>query len=308
MMDEHREWMRGCATAMVTPFTLDGAVDHERMRHLVDHQIEGGVRILVPCGTTGEGATLTEDEQTELIATVVRHAKGRARVIAGVGSNATTTVIERARRAAEVGADAVLVVAPYYNKPTQEGLFAHFRAVAEAVQNTPVVLYNVPSRTACNISAEVTIALARDVPNVVGTKEASGDLAQVTAILRDRPSSFAVLSGDDATTVPLIAMGADGVVSVAANEVPDAMHRLAEAALENDWDTARELHYRLAELMHANFIETNPGPVKACMSMMGLAEESVRLPLVPVRDATRSRLRAVLDALQLLPVSAHVTA
>lgn len=308
MTTEYREWLRGCATALITPFAGDGSVDHDRMCRLVDRQIENGVRLLVPCGTTGEGATLSEDEQTDLIATVVEHVGERAHVLAGVGSNATTTVIDRATRAARVGAHGVLVVAPYYNKPTQDGLFAHFRAVADSVPKIPVVLYNVPSRTACNISAETTLALARDVANIVGTKEASGDLAQIGTILRDRPASFAVLSGDDANTLPMIALGADGVISVVANEVPGEMAGLVGAALDDDWAAARESHYRLTDLMHANFIETNPGPVKACMSMMGLAEDSVRLPLVPVRDPTRARLRAVLDALHLLPVSAHVTA
>lgn len=288
------EWLRGCGTALVTPFTAQGAVDEERHRALVERQIAGGVRVLVPCGTTGEGATLTDGEQARLIEITVDVARGRARVLAGVGSNATAVTIERARRARDVGADAVLVVAPYYNKPTQAGLTAHFRAVAESVPGLPVVLYNVPSRTASNIAAVTVLGLARDVDTIVGVKEASGDLAQVMAILRERPAGFLVLSGDDAMTLPLIALGADGIISVVSNEVPALMARLTEAALCGDWPAAREVHYRLLPLMEANFIESNPGPAKAAMAILGLLEEHLRLPLVPVQEQTRARLREVL--------------
>src|SRR5205085_4544384 len=231
----------------------------------------------------------------------VEAARGRARVLAGVGSNATARTIERARAARSAGADAILVVAPYYNKPTQAGLVAHFRAVAEAVGDLPVVLYNVPGRTASNISAATTLALARETDNIVGTKEASGDLAQIMAILRDRPPDFRVLSGDDAVTVPLVALGAHGVVSVVSNEVPDLMARLTELALsgEGGGDPARALHYRLLPLMEANFLESNPGPVKAALALMGLIEERYRLPLVPVQEQTRARLRAVLQEMGL---------
>ena len=302
------EWLRGCGTALVTPFTATGEVDETRFRALLERQIGGGVRLLVPCGTTGEGATLDAREQERLIALTVEVAGRRARVIAGVGSNATAVTIERARAARGAGADAILVVAPYYNKPTQGGLVAHFRAVAEAVEDLPVVLYNVPGRTASNITAATTLTLARERANIVGTKEASGDLSQIMTILRDRPPNFCVLSGDDAVTLPLIALGADGVVSVASNEVPDAIARLTDLALRGDWAAARTLHYRLLPLMEANFIESNPGPVKAALAALGLVEEHFRLPLVPVQEQTRARVRAVLAELGLLQGAAHVAA
>ncbi|HXL10487.1 MAG TPA: 4-hydroxy-tetrahydrodipicolinate synthase [Gemmatimonadales bacterium] len=302
------EWLRGCGTALVTPFTATGEVDETRFRALLERQIGGGVRLLVPCGTTGEGATLDAREQERLIALTVEVAGRRARVIAGVGSNATAVTIERARAARGAGADAILVVAPYYNKPTQGGLVAHFRAVAEAVEDLPVVLYNVPGRTASNITAATTLTLARERANIVGTKEASGDFSQIMTILRDRPPNFCVLSGDDAVTLPLVALGADGVVSVASNEVPDAMARLTDLALRGDWAAARTLHYRLLPLMEANFIESNPGPVKAALAALGLVEEHFRLPLVPVQEQTRARVRAVLAELGLLQGAAHVAA
>ena len=302
------EWLRGCATALVTPFTAHGAVDEPRLRALVERQIEHGVRLLVPCGTTGEAATLTAAEHARVIELTVAVASGRARVIAGVGSNATALAVERARIARSVGADAALVVAPYYNKPTQAGLIAHFLAVAEAVAELPVVLYNVPGRTASNIAAATALHLAREAANIVGVKEASGDFAQIMTILRERPAGFAVLAGDDALALPLIALGADGVVSVAANEVPDLMVQLTELALEAQWPAARELHYRLLPLMEANYLESNPGPVKAALALMGLLEEVYRLPLVPVQEQTRARLRQLLEALRLLPRPAHVPA
>ena len=302
------EWLRGCGTALVTPFTAKGEVDEARFRALLERQIAGGVRLLVPCGTTGEGATLDPREHERLIALSVEVARRRARVMAGVGSNATALTIERARAARGAGADAILVVAPYYNKPTQAGLVAHFRAVAEAVEDLPVVLYNVPGRTACNITAATTLALAGERANIVGTKEASADLAQIMAILRDRPPNFCVLSGDDAMTLPLIALGAAGVVSVVSNEVPDAMARLTDFALSGEWAAARALHYRLLPLMEANFIESNPGPVKAALAALGLLEEHLRLPLVPVQEQTRTRLRAALAELGLLQGAAHVAA
>ena len=263
---------------------------------------------MVPCGTTGEGATLTDVEQQLVIQITINVAEGRARVIAGVGSNSTAVTVDRARAAKGAGADAVLVVAPYYNKPTQAGLVAHFSAVAEAVQGLPVVMYNVPGRTASNISAATTLQLAREVPNIAGIKEASGDFAQMMAILRDRPAGFRVLSGDDAVTLPLIALGADGIISVVSNEVPDRMAQLTESALAGDWNAARALHYRLLPLMEANFIESNPGPVKAAMALMGLLEEQLRLPLVPVQEKTRARLREVLAELGLPERAAHVAA
>src|SRR5437773_10288314 len=307
-MTTHVDWLRGCGTALVTPFTATGGVDVTRLEALVERQVAGGVRLLVPCGTTGEAATLTPAEHARVIALTVAAARGRARILAGVGSNATAATIERARAARGAGADAILVVAPYYNKPTQGGLVAHFRAVAEAVEDLPVVLYNVPGRTASNITAATTLTLARERANSVGTKEASGDPSRIMAILRDRPPHFCVLSGDDAMTLPLIALGADGVVSVVSNEVPDAMARLTDLALRGDWAEARTLHYRLLPLMEANFIESNPGPVKAALAALGLVEAHVGLPPVPVQDQTRARVRAALAELGLLQGAAHVAA
>ena len=301
------DWMRGCATALVTPFTADGSIDEDRMRALVDRQITGGVRLLVPCGTTGESATMTEAEDQRVIALTIEVARGRARVIAGTGSNATAAAIEYSQRARDAGADAVLQVAPWYNKPTQEGLYAHFCAVAEAIPETPVMLYNVPGRTSSNIAAQTTLRLARDCENIVAVKEASGDLTQIMGILRGRPANFRVLSGDDAVTLPLIALGADGIVSVASNEIPDLMSRMTELALAGNWTEARALHYRILPLMEINFIESSPGPVKAAMAMMGLLEENFRLPLVPIQEKSRARIREVIAELGLLE-TAHASA
>lgn len=302
------DWLRGCATALVTPFTSGGAVDEARMRSLVERQIAGGVRLLVPCGTTGESVTMTEEEDQKVIRITVEAARGRARVIAGTGSNSTASAIEYSVKARELGADAVLVVAPYYNKPTQEGLYAHFRAVAEAVGELPVVMYNVPGRTSSNILAPTALRLAREVENIVAVKEASGDLSQIMALLRGRPEGFTVLSGDDALTLAMMALGAEGVVSVASNEVPDLMSRMVELALAGEWAQARDLHYRLLPLMEINFVESSPGPVKAALAMMNLIEEHFRLPLVPITEKSRERVREVLTELGLLKGTSHAAA
>jgi 4-hydroxy-tetrahydrodipicolinate synthase len=294
------DWMRGCATALVTPFKSDGSIDEDRMRGLVDRQIKGGVHLLVPCGTTGESATMTEAEDARVIAMTIDVARGRAKVIAGAGSNSTASAIDYSKRAKEAGADAVLQVAPWYNKPTQEGLYAHFRAIAEAVPDVPIMLYNVPGRTSSNIAAQTTLRLARDCENIVAVKEASGNLSQIMEILRERPDGFSVLSGDDAVTLPLIALGAEGIVSVAANEIPDLMSQMTNFALDGKWSEARALHYRLLPLMENNFIESSPGPVKAVMAMMGLLEENFRLPLVPITEKSRARLREVVAELGLI--------
>src|SRR5438094_7674801 len=294
------DWMRGCATALVTPFKTDGAIDEERMRALVDRQIKGGVRLLVPCGTTGESATMTEEEDARVIGLTIDVARGRAKVIAGAGSNSTASAIDYSKRARDAGADALLQVATWYNKPTQEGLYAHFRAIAEAVPATPIMLYNVPGRTSSNIAPQTTLRLARDCENIVAVKEASGNLSQIMEILRERPANFSVLSGDDAVTLPLIALGADGIVSVASNEVPDLMSDMTNLALEGKWDDARFMHYRLLPLMEVNFIESSPGPLKAAMAMMGLLEENFRLPLVPITEKSRKHIREVISELGLL--------
>jgi 4-hydroxy-tetrahydrodipicolinate synthase len=302
------DWLRGCATALVTPFKASGEIDEAALRALIEHQIAGGVQLLVPCGTTGESATMTEEEDQRVIKMTVEAARGRARVIAGTGSNATAAAIEYSLIARDLGADAVLSVAPYYNKPTQEGLFAHFRAIADAVSGLPVVIYNVPGRTSSNITAQTVLRLAREVSNIVAVKEASGNLAQMMAILRERPDNFRVLSGDDALTFPLIALGADGLVSVASNEAPALMSQMVNAALSGEWDEARALHYKLLPLMEANFIESSPGPVKAALACMNLIEEKFRLPLVPVQEKTRARMREVLGELGLLREATHAAA
>jgi 4-hydroxy-tetrahydrodipicolinate synthase len=301
------DWMRGCATALVTPFKADSAIDEERLRALVERQIKGGVRLLVPCGTTGESATMTEAEDQRVIAITVEVARGRARVIAGTGSNSTAAAIEYSQRARDLGADGMLQVAPWYNKPTQEGLYAHFRAVAESIPETPIMLYNVPGRTSSNIAAETVLRLAKDCENIVAIKEASGSLTQIMEILRERPANFCVLSGDDAVTLPLIALGGEGIVSVASNEIPDLMSRMTDLALAGNWTEARALHYRILPLMEINFIESSPGPVKAAMAMMGLLEENLRLPLVPIQEKSRARIRKVIVELGLLE-SAHAAA
>ena len=255
--------MRGCATALVTPFWSDGGVDLEGVRSLARRQAAGGVKLLVPCGTTGESATMTGSERLEVIrATIEAARESGARVIAGTGSNSTAAAIEQSRAAREAGADAVLVVSPYYNKPTQEGLYQHFRAVAESVEGLPLVLYNVPGRTGSNVAAATTLRLAREVENVVAVKEASGNLSQIMEILRARPEGFLVLSGDDSLTLAMLALGADGLISVASNEAPELMSRVVDAALAGRWDEARALHYRLLPLMDINFVETSPGPAR----------------------------------------------
>ena len=301
-------WLRGCATALVTPFKEDGSVDQPRLLDLIKYQIANGVRLLVPCGTTGESATMSEDEDDFVIRTTVNAAAGRARVIAGTGSNSTAAAIEYSQRARAAGVDAVLVVAPYYNKPTQQGLYTHFRAVAEAVSDLPVVIYNVPGRTSSNISAETTIKLAQDVENIVGIKEASGNLSQIMEIIRSRPQNFNVISGDDSLTLAIVALGGDGLISVAANEAPAEMSRLVEVALSGKWEEARALHYRLLPLMEVNFIESSPGPVKAALNMMGIIEENFRLPLVPIQDASKARVRDVLAGLGLVKEASHAAA
>ena len=302
------DWLRGCATALVTPFTSDGAVDVERLRALIEYQIAGGIRMLVPCGTTGESATMSDEEDQLVIKTTVEVADGRAKVIAGTGSNSTAAAIQYSQTARDLGVDAVLSVAPYYNKPTQEGLYAHFRAIAESVSDLPVVIYNVPGRTSSTISAETTVKLAREVENIVAVKEASGSLPLIMEILRSRPDGFRVISGDDSFTLAIIALGGDGLISVASNEIPGLMNQLVDLALAGNWDEARALHYRLLPLLEANFIESSPGPVKAAMALMGLIEENFRLPLVPVQEKSRTRLREVLRELGLVQGTSHAAA
>lgn len=292
------DWMRGCATALVTPFRRDGSIDDECFRRLVERQVKYGVKLLVPCGTTGESATMDEGERLLVIRMTVEAARPlKARVIAGTGSNNTAATIDFTRKAREAGADAALVVAPYYNKPTQDGMFAHFSEIARSVKGFPIMLYNVPSRTSSNISAETTLRLAAKHENIVATKEASGNYSQMMQIIKERPKNFRVFSGDDASTLPLIALGADGLVSVCANEFPKETARMVEKALDGAHRAARKIHYQLLPLMEANFVEASPAPCKFVMKEMGLCEENLRLPLVPVSDGVRKTLRAVLSDL-----------
>jgi len=292
------DWMRGCATALVTPFKKDGSIDVDCFTKLVERQVKNGVKLLVPCGTTGENVTLDEDELVDVTRMTVGVAKRlKAHVIAGSGTNNTANAIERTRKAREVGADAALIVAPYYNKPTQEGMFAHFSEIAKSVKGFPIMLYNVPSRTSCNISAETTLRLAEKYENIVATKEASGNYSQVMEILKYRPKHFKVFSGDDAATLPLISLGADGLVSVISNELPKETSKMVEHALNGSFHFARKINYRLMELMEANFIEASPAPCKFVMKEMGLCEENLRLPLVPVSETTRKKLKGILSGI-----------
>ena len=289
--------MRGCATALVTPFKKDGSLDEECFRRLVERQIKGGVKLLVPCGTTGESVTMNEAERLTVIRATVEVAKRlKARVIAGTGSNNTAATIDFTRKAREAGADAALVVAPYYNKPTQEGMFAHFSEIARSVKGFPLMMYNVPGRTSSNISAATTLRLAEKFENIVATKEASGNFSQIMEIIDKRPRNFRVFSGDDAVTLPLISLGADGLVSVLSNELPKETSRMVDQALKGAFTAARKIHYKILPLMEANFIESSPAPCKFVMKEMGLLEENLRLPLVPITSSAREKLKDAMKA------------
>src|SRR5271157_4596502 len=285
--------LRGCGTALVTPFTQDGAVDETALRNLVAWQVESGIDFLVPCGTTGETPTLTHDEWLHVIDVTIEVAAGRVPIMAGATSNSTHDAAEKAKEvAARSGVDAILTASPYYNKPTQEGQYRHFKAIAEAVGDKPVILYNVPGRTGTNLEP-ATLARLAEIPNIVGVKEASGNMTQIAEAICSVPEGFLVFSGDDAMTLPVIALGGVGVVSVASNEIPHEMASLTRAALHNDWAAARTLNRKYMPLMTANFIESSPLPVKAVLAMMGKIEEVYRLPLLPMRRDTRSRLQKV---------------
>jgi 4-hydroxy-tetrahydrodipicolinate synthase len=297
-MKKNSMLFRGTGTALVTPFNSRGDVDENALRRLVNAQIAGGVEALLPAGTTGESVTLDEDEHVRVVEIVVEQTRGRVPVIAGAGSNSTRKTISLCKRILSAGADGVLIVAPYYNKPTQEGLFQHYEAISDAI-DAPMIVYNVPGRTSCNIEAATTLRIA-GLPNVAGIKEASGNIGQVMEILRDRPRGFALWAGDDAVALPYAALGADGVVSVVSNEVPREFSRMVRLGLAGDFAAARKLHYRLLPLMNINFIESNPIPVKAALGMMGMIEEEYRLPLVPLTNAHRPKLKAVLRDLGLV--------
>jgi 4-hydroxy-tetrahydrodipicolinate synthase len=285
--------LRGCGTALVTPFRQDGSIDDAALHNLVAWQIESGIDFLVPCGTTGETPTLNHDEWLHVIDTVIEIAAGRVSIVAGATSNSTHDAVEKAKEAAaRPGVDAILTASPYYNKPTQEGQYRHFKAIAEGVGEKPVILYNVPGRTAANIEP-ATLARLAEIPNIAGVKEASGNMTQIAEVINAVPETFLVFSGDDAVTLPVIALGGVGIISVASNEIPHEMANLTRAALNNDWTTARSIHRKYLALMQANFIESNPLPVKAVLSMMGKIEENYRLPLLPMRRDTRSKLQKV---------------
>ena len=289
---------RGVGTALITPFTADGALDEGALARFVDWQITEGVNFLVPCGTTGENPALTADEHQRVVSITVKTAKGRVPVLAGAGNNNTARAVELARQAIDLGADGILTITPYYNKPTPDGLRRHFGAQAEAVEKAkagfPMIMYNVPGRTGLNMTAETTLRMAREIPNVIGVKEASANLEQILTILRDRPKGFIVLSGDDAWTLPLMAVGAEGVISVASNEVPRLMRQLVDTR-----DVA--IQNRLLPLLTGNFIESNPIPAKAALKMMGILEsDTVRPPLAPIAEGNAKRLRAILEECHLL--------
>ncbi|HEX7336559.1 MAG TPA: 4-hydroxy-tetrahydrodipicolinate synthase [Gemmatimonadales bacterium] len=284
--------LQGCGTALVTPFTERGPVDFAALRALVDWQIAEGIDFLVACGSTGEAQTLDDAEREKVVASVVEVAGGRVPVMAGATSNDTARAVDETRRMCQIGADYVLSATPYYNKPTQEGLYRHFMAVADAATK-PVCLYNIPGRTSVNLTPRIALKLAGH-GNVMGIKEASGDLKQVMDLLAQRPEGFTVLSGDDWLTLPIITAGGDGLISVTSNEVPAAMTALVNLLLAGNLENARKWHYRLLPLMDANFLETNPAPVKAALHLMGRIQNVLRLPLIPVSESTRATLRSAL--------------
>jgi 4-hydroxy-tetrahydrodipicolinate synthase len=288
----------GVFTALITPFTKDGKLDEQALRKLVDFQIDRGIDGLVPVGTTGESPTLSPEETEQVIRIVVEQTGGRVPVIAGTGSNCTDKAIHMTEKAKQIGATASLQVAPYYNKPTGEGFFRHFTAIADAV-DLPMVIYNIPGRTGKNIENPVMLKLAKH-KNIVAVKEASGNISQMMDLIAKKPKDFAVLSGDDNLTYPLMALGGKGVISVASNAVPDRMKDLTHTALKGDWDRARKLHYELLPLFKAIFLETNPIPIKATMAMKGFVEERYRLPMCPMSGENKKALTEVLEQLKIL--------
>jgi 4-hydroxy-tetrahydrodipicolinate synthase len=295
------EGLAGCGTALVTPFLPDGRLDEKALESLVDWQIGEGVHFLIPCGTTGESPTLTHKEHLRVIEITARVAGGRVPILAGAGGNNTAEIIDLVKEIDGMGADVdgILSVSPYYSKPTQEGIYQHFEAIAGST-HLPIVVYNVPGRTSSNILPETMLQLA-EIPNVIGVKEASGDISQIAELCTRAPARFRILAGDDAVTLPLIALGGHGVISVASNEVPGLMARFTSACLEGRWDEARDWNRKLFPLLKVNFVETSPIPVKAALAMMGRISEVYRLPLVKITEPSRAKLAAVLSNLDLLP-------
>jgi len=288
----------GTGTALVTPFRNDGSLDETALRSLVKRQIDAGINFLVPCGTTGESPTLTHTEHLRVVEITLEIAKGKVPVLAGAGGYNTAEVTSLAKELQKLGADGILSVTPYYNKPTQEGLFQHFKAIASAI-NLPIILYSVQGRTGVNIEPATVLRLSQ-IKNIVGIKEASGSISQMGAILNLVSKDFLVLSGDDSLTLPLISLGGRGLISVASNEIPAEMTRLVQSALSGDFSEARRLHFQYLSLMDINFVESNPIPVKAALAEMGLLQPVWRLPLVSPKPENLARIRAVLESLNLL--------
>ena len=294
-----RRYLSGSAVAMVTPFTKDGSVDTDAIRRLVQFHIEAGTDIIIPCGTTGESPTLSAEEQINIIRTVKEAANDKIIVAAGAGTNDTTHAVDLAKKAEKAGAAAILSVAPYYNKPSQEGMYQHYRHIAEAV-SVPIIIYNVPGRTGSNVAASTILRLARDFENIAAVKEASENFAQIAELLEERPENFSVLTGEDSLILPFMAMGGDGVISVAANEIPLQIKQLVEAARTGNLEEARAINRRYRKLLKLNFLESNPVPVKYALAKMGMIEENYRLPLVPLSVENKLTLDQELKALGLI--------
>lgn len=290
---------RGSIPAIVTPFKKNGVLDIAALKRLVAFQLKGGIDAIVPCGSTGEAATLDLDEYELVITTVVKEVNGQIPVIAGAGSNDTKKAIALSKIAKKAGTDALLHVTPFYNKPTPAGLLAHFRAIADSIK-LPIILYNVPGRTGSHVSASTIVKIATEVPLVVAVKEASGNIPQMMEIIKNAPSDFAVLSGDDAFSLPLIAVGGSGCISVVCNEIPQEFSDMIHYALDGNWQEARNLHYKYLDLMNVNFIESNPIPVKTALSLMGRIEKSFRLPLCPLEEKNEEKVKKVLKEVKLI--------
>ncbi|HEY5615866.1 MAG TPA: 4-hydroxy-tetrahydrodipicolinate synthase [Bacteroidota bacterium] len=290
---------QGTGTAIVTPFKKDGSLDERALRKLVDFQIKGGVEAIIPVGTTGEGPTLSAQEHRRVFDIVAEQANGRVKIFGGTGSNNTEKAVEQTKMAKHAGLDAALIAGPFYNKPTQEGYFQHYSAIAEAV-DIPIIVYNVPGRTGGNIEAATQIRMAEEIPCIMALKEASGNIGQIMEVARNRPARLSLLSGDDAFTLPVMSVGGDGCISVVANETPRAFSDMVRACLANEWKKARALHEKLLPLMNGNFLESNPIPVKAALAMMGMVEEVYRLPLVPMSAKNKALLKRILKELQLV--------
>ena len=292
-------YISGSAVALVTPFRQDRSIDTDALRRLVQFHIEAGTDMIIPCGTTGESPTLSGEEQFEIIRTVKEEAGGKIKIAAGAGTNATLHAVELAKNAEKAGASAILSVAPYYNKPSQEGIYQHYKHIAEAV-SVPIIIYNVPGRTGCNVAASTILRLARDFENIAAVKEASDNFTQIAELLAERPDNFSVLTGEDSLILPFIAMGGDGVISVAANEVPSQVKRLVEAVRRGDLAEAQAINSTYRNLFRLNFIESNPVPVKYILARMGMIEENYRLPLVPLSSESKAIIDREIESLGLI--------